>query len=46
MTRTEHDPLGSKSIPADALHGIHTARALENFPLAGRPVHSELARAY
>jgi aspartate ammonia-lyase len=28
------------------LHGVHTARALENFPLARRPVHPELARAY
>ena len=25
-----------------ALYGIHTARALENFPLAERPVHPEL----
>ena len=46
MSRTEHDLLGSKAIPAGALYGIHTARALENFPLAGRPVHSGLARAY
>jgi aspartate ammonia-lyase len=30
----------------DALYGIHTARALENFPLAVRPTHPELARAY
>ena len=28
------------------MHGVHTARALENFPLARRPVHPELARAY
>jgi aspartate ammonia-lyase len=34
------------SLPADALWGIHTARAVANFPLAGRPVHSELVRAY
>jgi len=46
MTRTEYDLLGSKTIPADARYGIHTARARENFPLAGRPVHSALARAY
>jgi aspartate ammonia-lyase len=44
--RTERDLLGELKIPAGALHGIHTARALENFPLAGRPVHEELARAY
>ena len=46
MTRTEHDLLGSKAIPAGVLYGIHTARAMENFPLARRPVHPELARAY
>ena len=33
-------------MPAGSLHGAHTERALENFPLAGRPVHAELARAY
>ena len=44
--RVEHDALGEREIAADALHGIHTARAIENFPLAGRPVHDELIRAY
>jgi len=44
--RTEHDLLGSRDVPADALYGIATARALENFPLAGRPVHPTLVRAY
>ena len=33
QTRTEKDLLGSKQIPADALWGIHTARAVENFQL-------------
>ncbi|MCE1236245.1 MAG: aspartate ammonia-lyase [Hyphomicrobiales bacterium] len=32
-------------MPADAWGGIHTARALENFPLSGRRVHPELIRA-
>jgi aspartate ammonia-lyase len=45
-TRLEHDSLGQRNIPAEALYGIHTARALENFPLADRPVHEELIRAY
>ena len=45
-SRTERDGLGGIQIPAGALHGIHTARALDNFPLAGRPVHPELLRAY
>ena len=44
--RTEHDFLGALELPATALHGIHTARALENFPLTSRPVHPELVRAF
>ena len=44
--RIEHDCLGELPIPAEALHGIHTQRALENFLLARRSVHPELARAY
>ena len=34
-TRTEHDLLGDKQIPADAYYGVQTARALENFKLSG-----------
>ena len=30
--RTETDALGQKEIPADALYGIHSVRARENFP--------------
>ncbi len=44
--RIERDSLGKLPIPAEALHGIHTQRALENFPLARRSVHPELAHAY
>ena len=33
-------------MPADALWGIHTLRAMENFPLAGRPVHRRLVHAF
>jgi aspartate ammonia-lyase len=46
-TRTETDSLGSMEIPADAYWGIHTARALENFPIAKRPisVYSDFVRA-
>ena len=43
--RDEHDMLGIKAVPADACYGIHTVRALENFPLSGRHVHPELIRA-
>ncbi|WP_236025641.1 aspartate ammonia-lyase [Algoriphagus oliviformis] len=35
QTRTEHDLLGDKEIPADAYYGVQTARALENFPVSG-----------
>src|ERR1700739_488949 len=34
-TRTEHDLLGDKQIPADAYYGVQTARALENFQVSG-----------
>ncbi len=44
--RHETDLLGSRDVPADALWGIHTLRAVENFPLAGRPVHRRLVHAY
>lgn len=44
--RTETDFLGQVNLPVDALWGIHTARAAENFPLAGRPVHPAVVAAY
>jgi len=44
--RREHDLLGEREVPADALWGIHTLRARENFSLAGRPVHPALVHAY
>src|SRR5437867_7324377 len=38
-TRIERDPLGEKPVPADALYGIQTLRAAENFPISGlRPL--------
>ena len=36
--RTETDSLGSVDIPFDAFWGVHTARALENFPISRRPI--------
>ena len=44
--RIEKDLLGELELPADALYGIHTARAVDNFPLSGRLVDSELVHAY
>lgn len=37
-TRIEHDLLGDRAVPADAYYGIHTLRALENFPITGTPI--------
>lgn len=45
-TRVEKDLLGEKHIPVDALWGIHTARAVENFPVSGNKIHPELIKAY
>ena len=46
-TRIEHDLLGDREIPADAYYGVHTLRALENFPITGTPIsiYPELIRA-
>lgn len=45
--RIEHDMLGQRELPADALWGIHTLRAVENFSsLAGRPVRQPLVHAF
>ena len=32
-TREEHDMLGERELPAQAYYGIHTLRAVENFPI-------------
>ena len=34
-TRAEHDLLGDRDVPQDALYGIQTLRALENFNITG-----------
>jgi aspartate ammonia-lyase len=34
-TRAEHDTLGGRHVPREALYGIHTVRAQENFNLGG-----------
>jgi aspartate ammonia-lyase len=36
--RIEHDLIGELEIPQDSLWGIHTARALSNFPISGVPI--------
>ena len=37
-TRQEHDLLGDRDVPHEALYGIQTLRALENFPITGIPL--------
>jgi fumarate hydratase class II len=34
--RIEHDTMGEVRVPADALYGAQTQRAIENFPISGR----------
>ena len=34
-TRTEKDSMGEMTVPADALHGASTHRAVLNFPVSG-----------
>ena len=36
--RLEHDLLGEREVPASAYYGIHTLRAVENFPITGIPI--------
>ncbi len=46
-TRTEHDLLGDRQVPSGAYWGVHTLRAVENFPITGTPIstYPELIRA-
>lgn len=43
--RIEHDLLGNQNIPAEAYWGIHTQRAIHNFPVSSYKVPRELIRA-
>jgi len=36
--RSEHDLLGDRAVPATAYYGVHTLRAVENFPITGTPI--------
>ena len=46
-TRTEHDLLGDREVPGSAYWGVHTLRAVENFPITGTTIsaYPELIRA-
>ncbi len=41
-TRVEHDSLGPRNVPADALYGAQTSRSIENFRLSGAPLPIEI----
>jgi aspartate ammonia-lyase len=36
--RIEHDLLGDRAVPAAAYYGVHSLRALENFPISGTAI--------
>ena len=43
--RTERDSMGEVRLPAQAYYGAQTQRAVENFPISGRPLPPELIHA-
>src|SRR3954462_5421588 len=44
--RTERDTMGEMQVPANALYGASTARAIENFPVANEPVPAAVIHAF
>ncbi len=44
--RIEKDSMGEMLVPADALYGATTQRAVQNFPVSGRPVSPEILHAF
>jgi fumarate hydratase class II len=44
--RIEKDTMGTMEVPADALYGASTQRAVLNFPVSGRPVPEAIIKAY
>ncbi len=43
--RTEKDSMGELQVPADALYGAQTQRAVDNFPVSGMPMSRPFIRA-
>ena len=43
--RIEHDSMGELKVPADALYGAQTQRAIDNFPISGLTLPREFIRA-
>ena len=44
--RVERDTMGEMEVPADALYGASTARAIDNFPVANEPVPADVIHAF
>ena len=44
-TRIEHDSMGDVEVPADALWGAQTQRAVDNFPVSGERIGRDLIGA-
>ena len=44
-SRIERDSMGELKVPADALYGAQTQRAVDNFPISGLPMPREFIRA-
>ena len=44
-TRIERDSMGEMEVPADALYGASTQRAVLNFPISGTPMPRRFLRA-
>src|SRR5215210_1213731 len=44
-TRVERDTMGEVVLPADAIYGAQTQRAVENFPISGQPMPVEFIRS-
>ena len=43
--RIEHDSMGELRVPADAMWGAQTQRAIDNFPVSGRPMPPKFIHA-
>ncbi len=46
QTRIEEDSMGEMPVPAEALYGASTARAVENFPIAHKPIPGAVIHAF
>ncbi len=44
-TRIERDSMGELQVPVDALYGAQTQRAVDNFPISGKPMPTQFVRA-